>query len=361
MVSSRFVQVLAALAVLAAFLLWADTSFNDYRLQLIILVAINCVVAVSLTMSSGYTGVFSLGQVGFMAIGAYVGAIVNLPLIWKDEILLPGLPSWLATLNTTGWPDFLALLVACLAGGALAAVFGLLVGFPLMRLSGNYVAVATLGFLIIVYTVLIRWDDVTLGARGLNPVPGYTTVWSAYGWALAAVYIAWRIKRSSFGRSMIASRDNLIAAKAIGVRVHRARLLAFTLTAFLSGAAGALFAHQIGTISPNSFYFTTTFNIIIMVVLGGLGSISGAVVGAVIVTLAPEYLRGLEDGLELGPIRYDEAFGLSQIVLAVTFIVVMAVRPAGLFGDREVDPASWLRGRRSRPERTSVAPPSVLE
>ena len=361
MMSGRLVQVLAGLAVLGLFLWWADSSFNDYRLQLIILVAINCVVAVSLTMSSGYTGVFSLGQIGFMAIGAYVGALMNLPLIWKDEILLPGLPSWLAAYDSTGWPDALALLVACLAGGALAAVIAVVVGLPLMRLSGNYVAVATLGFLIIVYTILIRWDDVTLGARGLNPVPGYTNVWSAFGWALTTIYVAWRIRRSSFGRSMIASRDNLIAAKAVGVQVHRARLLAFTTSAFLTGAAGSLLGHQIGTVTPNSFYFTTTFNIIIMVVLGGLGSISGAVIGATIVTLVPEYLRGLEDGLDFGPIRYDEAFGLSQILLAVSFIVVMAVRPEGLFGDREFDPAAWLRRRRSRAERTSDSAPTVLE
>ena len=357
----RGLWLLGALAVLGLFLWRADATFNDYRLQLVILVAINVVVAVSLTMSSGYTGVFSLGQVGFMAIGAYVGALMNLPLIWKDPILLAGLPKWLATLDTTSWPEPIALLAACLAGGLLAAAIAVVVGFPLMRLSGNYVAVATLGFLIIVYTILIRWDDVTLGSRGLNPVPGYTNVWSAYGWALLAIYVAWRIKRSSFGRSMIASRDNLIAAKAVGVRVHRARLLAFTLTAFLTGAAGSLLGHQIGTVTPNSFYFTTTFNIIIMVVLGGLGSISGAVVGAVIVTLVPEYLRGLEDGLSLGPIHYDEAFGLSQILLALAFIVVMAVRPAGLFGDREVDPAGWLSRRRSRAERTGVAPPSPLE
>ena len=217
-----------------------------------------------------------------------------------------------------------------------------------MRLSGNYVAVATMGFLIIVYTILIRWDPVTLGSRGLNPVPGYTNVWSAYGWLLVAVYVAWRIRRSSFGRSMISSRDNIIAAQAIGVRVHRARLLAFTISAFLTGASGALLGHQIGTVTPNSFYFATTFNIIIMVVLGGLGSISGAVLGAVIVTLAPEYLRGLEDGVALGPLQYDDAYGLSQIILAVTFIIVMALRPGGLFGDREIDPVGWWRARTVR-------------
>jgi branched-chain amino acid transport system permease protein len=335
----------ALLLALAGFLWIAQDSFTDYRLQLVILVAINIVVAVSLTMASGFTGVFSLGQVGFMAIGAYVGALINLPLIWKDPILLPGLPGWLATLDTTGWPSWVSLLFACVLGGLIAMVVAVVVGYPLMRLSGNYVAVATMGFLIIVYTILIRWDSVTLGSRGLNPIPTYTNVWSAYGWALVAIYAAWRIRRSSFGRSMIASRDNLIAARAVGVRVHRARLLAFTVCGFLSGVGGALLGHQIGTVTPSAYYFTTTFNIIIMVVLGGLGSISGAVIGAIAITLAPEYLRDLETNVALGPIKWEEAFGLSQIILAVGFIVVMILRPNGIMGDRELDVAGWL-GRR---------------
>jgi branched-chain amino acid transport system permease protein len=338
----------AAALLLAAFLWYAQDSFTDYRLQLVILVAINIVMAVSLTMASGFTGVFSLGQVGFMAIGAYVGALISLPLIWKDPILLPGLPNWLATLNTSGWEHWLALVFACVVGGIVSMVIAVVVGYPLMRLSGNYVAVATMGFLIIVYTILIRWDDVTLGSRGLNPIPTYTNVWSSYGWALIAIYAAWRLRRSSYGRSMIASRDNLIAARAVGVRVHRARLLAFTVCAFLSGVGGVLLAHQIGTVTPSAYYFTTTFNIIIMVVLGGLGSISGAVIGAIVITLAPEYLRDLETNVSLGPFTWDEAFGLSQIILAVVFIVVMILRPRGIMGDREIDIAGWL-GRRHAP------------
>src|SRR5688500_5664477 len=249
----------AAIIALLAFLWLAQSTFNDYRLQLVILVGINIVFAVSLTMFSGYTGVFSLGHVGFMGIGAYVGALISLPLIWKDPILLPGLPTWLAELDTSGWPDPVALAVACVVGGVIATVVAVVVGYPLMRLSGNYVAVATMGFLIIVYTILIQWDGVTLGSRGLNPIPTYTNVWSAYGWALIAIYVAWRIGRSSFGRSMIASRANLIAAKAVGVRVHRARLLAFSVSAFLTGAGACLLGHQIGTVTPGAYYFDTSF------------------------------------------------------------------------------------------------------
>jgi branched-chain amino acid transport system permease protein len=174
----------AALLVLAGFLWIAQDTFTSYRIQLVVLVAINIVVAVSLTMSSGFTGVFSLGQVGFMAIGAYVGALISLPLTWKDPILLPGLPSWLAEFDTSGWPDWLALAFACIVGGVIAMIVAVVVGYPLMRLSGNYVAVATMGFLIIVYTVLIQWDSVTFGSQGLNPIPTYTNVWSAYFWAV---------------------------------------------------------------------------------------------------------------------------------------------------------------------------------
>lgn len=341
----------AAILILVGFLWIAQESFTSYRQQLVILVAINIIVAVSLTMASGYTGVFSLGQVGFMAIGAYVGALISLPLTWKDPILLPGLPSWLAEFDTSGWPDWMSLIFACFVGGAIAMVIALIVGYPLMRLSGNYVAVATLGFLIIVHTVLVQWDSVTYGLQGLNPIPAYTSVWSAYTWALITIYVAWRLRKSSFGRSMIASRDNLIAASAVGVRVHRARLLAFAICGFLTGVGGCLLGHQIGTVAPNAYYFSTTFDIVIMVVLGGLGSISGAVIGAVLVTLAPEFLRDLETNVSIGPIHYDQAFGLSQIIMALIFILIMILRPRGLLGDREIDLAGWLNRRAKSGER----------
>jgi branched-chain amino acid transport system permease protein len=339
-----------AILILAGFLWFAQDTFTSYRQQLVVLVAINIVVAVSLTMQSGFTGVFSLGQVGFMAIGAYVGALINLPVSWKDPIILPGLPGWLATFDTSGWPDWLALAFACVVGGLAAMVVAVIVGYPLMRLSGNYVAVATMGFLIIVYTVLIQWDSVTYGSQGLNPIPSYTNVWSAYFWAVLTIYVAWRIRRSSFGRSMIASRDNLIAARAVGVRVHRARLLAFTVCGFLTGVAGCLLGHQLSIVSPSAFYFTTTFNIIIMVVLGGLGSITGAIFGALFMTLAPEVLRNLETNVTIGPIHWDQAFGLQQIILALIFIAVMILRPRGLMAGREIDLAWWQNRRQAQPE-----------
>jgi branched-chain amino acid transport system permease protein len=324
----------AGLGMLALFLYYAEGNLNGYRLQLVTLVAINIVIAVALTMSNGYTGVFSLGQMGFVAIGAYTASLITIAPTWKGDRFLPKLPGFLAELDVTSWNPHLALIFACAVGGLLAAGVSILVGIPLLRLSGNYVAVATIGFLVIVHSIAVNMEGVTRGTRGLSQIPGLTNPWLAYGAAVLMIYVAWRIRNSPPGRAMIASRDNLIAARAIGINVLAVRLLAFAISAFFSGAAGGLLAHQIGTIAPGAFYFTATFNVVIMVVLGGLGSISGATFGAILMTLAPEYLREVEQGF--GPIHVPEAFGLAQIILSLIFILVMIFRPGGLLGDREI-------------------------
>lgn len=324
---------------------FADATLNGYRQQLFILSAIYAIVAVALALTSGFTGVFSLGQIGFLAIGAYVSAILSMPPTVKQPMLLPGLPTWLATFDTTGWHPQVALLFACLAAGIVAAIIGALVGAPLMRLSGNYVAVATMGFLIIVHSILVNWDEVTRGARGLSQIPTSTNPWISFIWVAIAVYVALRLRNSPYGRAMIASRENLIASRSVGVSVLRTRLLAFVVSAFLTGVAGSLLAHQIGTVAPSTFYFQTTFTVIIMVVLGGMGSISGAVVGAIIMTLTPEILRPIEGGFTLGPLQFGTLYGISNIIVAIAFILIMIFRPQGLFGDRELGLS--LLGRRS--------------
>lgn len=341
-------QALLALGVLliGALVTWiAEEVLNGYRQQLVILCAIYAIVAVALALTSGFTGVFSLGQIGFLAIGAYVSALLSMPPMVKQPMLLPGLPGWLATFDMTGWNPQVALLFASLVAGLVAALVGVLVGAPLMRLSGNYVAVATMGFMIIVYSVAVNWDEVTRGARGLSQIPTSTNAWVAYIWAAIAVYIALRLRNSPYGRAMIASRENLIASRGVGVNVLRTRLLAFVVSAFLTGVAGSLLAHQIGTVAPSAFYFATTFTVIIMVVLGGMGSISGAVVGAIIMTLTPEFLRPIEGGFSLGPLQVGSAYGISNIILAVAFILIMIFRPQGLFGEREL--GLGLLGRRT--------------
>jgi branched-chain amino acid transport system permease protein len=158
------------------------------------------------------------------------------------------------------------------------------------------------------------------------------------------VYVAWRILRSPYGRAMLAQRENGSAAQAMGVNILRTRLLAFVIGSFFSAVAGAIWAHMVTTVAPNAFYFTYMVNVIVMIVVGGIGSVTGAVVGAVLLTLFPEVLRPLEGGATIGPIKLPLLFGLSQIILAITFILVMIFRRQGLLGDREL-PLLWSPGR----------------
>ena len=358
---------LLTLLALGGFVWLAESNFNAYRLQLIVLVLIFAIVAVALAVTSGFTGVFSLGQIGFLAIGAYVAALMTIPPIWKDDISLPGLPPWLAAMDLSGLPTQLALLLACLAGGLVSALVAAVVGAPLMRLSGHYVAVATMGFLIIVYTLIVNADTVTSGSRGLSQIPTLTSGWSAFGWCALAVYVAWRLRTGPAGRAMIASRENVLAARGVGIDVLRTRLLAFVVGAFFTGVAGALLAHQIGTIAPSQFYFDTTFRVVTMVVLGGMGSITGALLGAAIMTVLPEYLRSVDEGFAFGGVQTGPLYGLSQIVLAVGFILVMIFRPSGLFGDRELGLGILSRRRRNDEGRggdaavTPEAAPGLLD
>jgi branched-chain amino acid transport system permease protein len=347
---------------LAIFVLGASQLQNDYLVKVTMLIGMNIVLAVSLAMASGFTGVFSLGQIGFMAIGAYASALLTIPPAVKTKALLPGLPGWLASLDLVrtvaggaaglglgaDTADLvagpLALVFAASVGGLLAAGVALLVGIPLMRLNGNYVAVATMGFLVIVNSIAINLDSVTRGSRGLGSIPSLSRIWIVYLFVAIAVYVVWRIRASPYGRAMLAQRENVSAAEAMGVNILRTRLLAFVIGAFFSAVAGALWAHMITAVAPAAFYFTYTVNVIVMIVIGGMGSVTGATLGAILLTLAPELLRGLEGGATIGPFKLPLLFGLSNIILAVAFVLIMIFRRGGLLGDREL-PLFWARGR----------------
>ena len=216
-----------------------------------------------------------------------------------------------------------------------------------MRLSGHFVAVATLGFLVIVRVVLFNADAFTRGSRTFSNVTPYTDLWWTAAWALIVVYVVWRIKRSSYGRDMFAQREDRVAAQAIGIRVMDPRLLAFVVGAFFSAVAGSLYAHFITSFSPTVFYFDLTFRVITMLVIGGMGSVSGSIIGAILIVGLGEVLRRVEDATLL--------YGLSSIVLAVIFIVVITVRRDGLLGQREIpldrlfDPDWWRRSTAAEP------------
>jgi len=307
--------------------------YNPYFERVMVVLGINIILVVALNLSNGYTGVFSLGHVGFMAIGAYVSSILSLAIETKATNL-PDLPAWLAHVQ-------LGFIPSILIGGFLASLIAFLIGIPLMRLSGHYVSVATLGFLVIVHIVLINWTQFTRGARTFSGVIQYTNIWWVYLWIIITIYIVWRIVHSPYGRSLIAVREDSIAAQSMGINILRSRLLAFVISAFLTAIGGGLMAHYLTSFSPATFYFTATFNYIIMLVVGGLGSISGSILGTALVTLLSELLRNAELGMQIGNLKIPAIYGLSQIILSISFVMIVILRRKGLMGDREID-FSWL-------------------
>ncbi len=278
-------------------------ALNPYHLQIVGYIGINIILAVSLNLINGITGQFSLGHAGFLAVGAYVSAAVTL-LVWP-----------------TGHASELGFVVALLAGGMGAALAGLVVGVPTLRLRGDYLAIATLGFGEIIRVVILNTDAVG-GARGLSGIPVLATFASVYACAVLCVVSIWRLVYSQRGLAFFAIREDEIAAAAMGIDTARYKILAFTVGAFWAGLAGGLLAHFIGYIHTNSFTFLRSVEIVVMVVLGGLGSITGAVLSAAVLTVLPEVLR----------------FGAEyrMVIYSLLLIVLMLTRPSGLMGSSEI-------------------------
>jgi branched-chain amino acid transport system permease protein len=319
----------AAILALGTLLILLQVMGLAFWQGLVINLGIFLILVLSLNLSNGFTGVFSLGHVGFMALGAYASAILTLPLREKQEYL-PNLPNWLAGMHF----DFrlglfpLGFLIATVIAAFLVSLVALLVGLVLMRLSGHFVAVATLGFLVIVRVLLFNADNLTRGSRTFSNVTPYTNLWWVWGWVLLTVYLVWRIKRSPYGRAMFAQREDRWAAQSIGIDVMSPRLLAFVVSAFFTAVAGSLYAHFITSFSPTVFYFDLTFKVITMLVVGGMGSVSGSIVGTALVVGLTEVLRRLEDPSQL--------YGMSGIILAALFILIIIFRREGLLGQREI-------------------------
>ena len=320
--------ITACALFLGLFSFTAPMLVNDYIVRVMTVMCINAILVLSMGLTNGFTGVFSLGQVGFVAVGAYVSGVLSLPAAAKAAYL-PNLPGWIAAVN-------LGFFSSTIVAGLTCVLLAFVVGRPLMRLSGHFVSVATLGFLIIVNNVLINSDDYTRGARTFTGVPLQTTLPWAMGWLIATLVILARIVYSPKGRAWRAVREDTIAAQAIGIDVLPVRLSAFVIGAFFAGVGGSLFGHYIGSFSPASFFFAYTFSLISMLVIGGMESITGAVVGVVIVSLLSEVLRNLERGFDLGFVAFPPLYGASQIALGVIFILIMIFRPSGVVGDREL-------------------------
>jgi branched-chain amino acid transport system permease protein len=318
----------ALFAGCAGLILLAHARLDDYVLSIVNFVGIYVILAVSLNITNGFAGLFSLGHPGFMAIGGYVTAILTFPVARKEMFL--SLPAWLMNTELPFFP-------ALLAGGACAALTALLLGVPVLRLRGHYLAVATMGFLIIVQVLITNWESVTRGPLGLNGLPSLTNLWWVAPWVAATVYAAWKIKFSSLGRIMLSVREDSLAAQCLGVNPFRTRIAALVIGAFFAGTAGGLWAHLVTAITPTSFSLVMAFNIVVMVVVGGTGSVTGACLGAVFFSVVTELFRPLEESFDL--------YGMAEIVMAFFLILILVFRPTGLFGTRE--PRLWPARRTS--------------
>jgi branched-chain amino acid transport system permease protein len=317
---------LVAILAGAVLVYGATATLDDYLLAIIAFVGINVILAVSLNITNGFTGLFSLGHPAFMTIGGYVTAITSLD-PKRKPFLLPDLPAWLAD-------SHLPFLPALVLGGLVAMLVALVVGFPVLRLRGHYLAVATLGLIFIAQGLAVNLDGYTRGALGLSGLTELTNLWWVYGWMLVTLYVCWKLKHSSLGRTMLAVRENELAAACLGVRITRTRIFSFALGAFFAGVAGGLWAHLVTLITPSSFSFLFAFQLVVMVVLGGTGSITGAALVGALLTIATEALHPVEEAMGL--------FGASQVLMALAVLLVLVFRPKGLFGMAEPDLLGWI-------------------
>ena len=324
----KYARLLFALVLLGLFAWLASRFLSEYLVRVLTVLGINVILVSSLALSNGFTGVFSLGHPGFVALGAYVSGILTLELS-KKSAYLPDLPGFLAQTQ-------LPFLPATLLAGLFCALVAFVIGIPLMRLSGNYVSVATLGFLVIVNVVLVNTEQFTRGSRTFTGIPPYTDLGWVAGWAAVTLVVLSRVAYSPLGRAMRSTRDDGIAAQAVGIYILPSRLLAFALGAFFAGVGGALYGHYLISFSPATFYVAMLVAQLTMLVLGGQASLTGAVVGVTAITLLSEVLRNLERGFSIGSVSIPALFGASQIVLGFVFILVMVFRPQGLLGDKEV-------------------------
>lgn len=286
------------------------------------------VLVVSLQTFMGNSGILSFAHVGFMAIGAYVSAVFTIPAQMKG-MALPDLYPFMKDMHL---PVFAAILL----GGIVAAVVAAILSFPLMRLSDSAAVITSFGLLVVIYTVTNNWSAVTNGPRTLFGLPKATDLGMASVAAIGAIIVAVWFKETRTGKLLRASRDDERAAAAIGANIPVLRWRAFVLAALLAGIGGGLWGHFITSFAPKAFYLKETFLIISMLVIGGTNTVSGAVVGTILVTFAYESLRALEGQLNAINIAGGQVVGLTEIILSLAMIAILILRPGGLIENREI-------------------------
>ncbi|MDP4159554.1 MAG: branched-chain amino acid ABC transporter permease [Bacillota bacterium] len=308
---------------------FADQNLDAYKTRILNLCAIYVVLGLSMNLINGFTGLFSLGHAGFMAVGAYTTAILTMPDAVKGQnfFMVP----MMKPLDTMHMPFFFALLI----GGILAGVVGYLIGAPALRLRGDYLAIATLGFAEIIRVIFTNMQTITNGALGLKGIPESSNLWWTFGVAVVTVLFIGSLINSSYGRAFKAIREDEIAAESMGISLFKHKVLAFTIGAFFAGIGGGLLGNLLGTIDPLMFRFFLTFNILLIIILGGMGSITGTIISAFIITIAGEALRFLDESITIGNFVIPGISGMRMVVFSALLMIVVLFFNHGIMGTNE--------------------------
>ncbi len=336
-ISKNKLYTLAALLVVIALLAFLQANSSSYSYQISILErsAIYAVVAVSMNLLTGFTGLFSLGQAGFMAIGAYTVAILTIPLESRASVYyVSGISPAIANLHCPFW---LALIIAGLISAAAAA----LIGIPVLRLKSDYLAIATLGFSEIIRAVIAapQLDQITNGSYGLKSIPGFPNLFMAFGLCALCILLMVLLINSSYGRVFKALREDEIAAQAMGLNLFRYKELAFVISSFFTGVGGGLLAMFMRSIDSKTFSISLTYDILLIVVLGGIGSVTGSVLGSFLVTAGREWLRFFDTPLTIAGIQIPLfRTGFRMVIFSILLMVVVLFYSRGLMGSNEF---SW--------------------
>ena len=332
-----YLIVFAIFAVLIV-LLDFEIIGDDYVRRTLNLAAIYTIVSISMNLVNGFTGLFSLGQAGFMAIGAYTVAIFTVPIEKRAAIF------YVVPQNPVLAQIQIPFPVALILGGLLAALVAILIGIPVLRLKSDYLAIATLGFSEIIRIVFTNAKSITNGALGIKSIPKMPTMWVFFGVMIASVAFIALLINSSYGRAFKAIREDDVAAEAMGINLFKHKIMSFAIGAFFAGIGGGLLASLWGTVDPKQFYFTVTYNFLLIIVLGGMGSISGTVIASFIVTVGLEVLRFFDEPLTLFGINIPIfRAGFRMVIFSALLMILVLFFRNGLLGQKEL---SWSIIRR---------------
>lgn len=328
----NFVLNIAGIITLFGVLLLFNTYGSNYHIRILNNIAVFITLAVSYNLVNGICGILHLGPNAFITIGAYTSALLTMSAAEKQMTYIIQPLIWpLSVLHT---PFALSLI----AGGFMATIFAYLISFPVFRVRGDYLAIVTLGFGEVIRVLANALQSVTNGPLGLKGLVPYTNLWWSWGVAVVTIIMVQKLINSSYGRAMKSIREDEIAARAMGIDPYKHLLLAFLISAFFSGVAGGLLAHLITTISPTLFTFFLTFNLLIIIVVGGLGSTTGAIIGAALFAWGGEALRVVERPTDLGFFKIPGVPGMRMVIFSIILMLVIIFARRGIMGRNEF---SW--------------------